>query len=67
MSPRVLRNTYARQLLLAGRTIEEASALLRLASDRTGVRLRATIDRELSAPALTYGSGNNVPSVTDSS
>jgi site-specific recombinase XerD len=49
MSPRVLRNTYARRLLLAGRTNEEVSALLGLASDRTVVRLRATIDRELSA------------------
>jgi integrase len=50
MSPRVLRNTYARRLLLAARTNEEVSALLGLASDRTVVRLRATIDRELSAP-----------------
>jgi site-specific recombinase XerD len=50
MSPRVLRNTYARRLLLAGPTNEEVSALLGLASDRTVVRLRATIDRELAAP-----------------
>jgi hypothetical protein len=41
MSPRVLRNTYARRLLLVGRTNEEVSALLGLASDRTVVRLRA--------------------------
>jgi hypothetical protein len=45
-----LRNTYARRLLLAGPTNEEVSALLGLASDRTVVRLRATIDRDLSAP-----------------
>jgi site-specific recombinase XerD len=44
MSPRVLRNTYARRLLLAGRSNEEVSRLLGLASDRTVVRLRATIE-----------------------
>ncbi len=44
MSPRVLRNTYARRLLLAGRTNGEVSALLGLVSDRTVVRLRATIN-----------------------
>jgi hypothetical protein len=43
MSPRVLRNTYARRLLLAARTNEEVSRLLGLVSQRTVVRLRATI------------------------
>ncbi|MEA3117410.1 MAG: hypothetical protein QOI13_680 [Paraburkholderia sp.] len=43
MSPRVLRNTYARRLLLEGRTNEEVSQVLGLSSERTVVRLRATI------------------------
>ncbi|WP_322787354.1 tyrosine-type recombinase/integrase [Paraburkholderia heleia] len=43
MSPRVLRNTYARRLLLGGRSNEEVSRMLGLASHRTAVRLRATI------------------------
>ena len=43
MSPRVLRNTYARRLLLAGRSNHEVSALLGLRSQRTVVRIRATI------------------------
>lgn len=44
MSPRVLRNTFARRLLLAGRTNEEVSRFLGLASQRTATRLRATIE-----------------------
>jgi site-specific recombinase XerD len=51
MSPRVLRNTYARRLLLAGRTNEEVSALLGLASNRTVVRLRATIEAQEAQPS----------------
>ncbi|MGF6997461.1 tyrosine-type recombinase/integrase [Paraburkholderia sp. GAS32] len=43
MSPRVLRNTFARRLLAAGRTNEDTSRLLGLASQRTVTRLRATI------------------------
>ncbi|MDR8731453.1 MULTISPECIES: tyrosine-type recombinase/integrase [Burkholderia] len=43
MSPRVLRNTFARRMLLAGRSNEDASRLLGLVSHRTVVRLRATI------------------------
>ena len=43
MSPRVLRNTYARRHLLAGKSNEEVCRLLGLASQRTVVRLRATI------------------------
>jgi site-specific recombinase XerD len=52
MSPRVLRNTYARRLLLAGRTNEEVSQLLGLVSDRTVVRLRATIHEASDEQAL---------------
>ena len=43
MSPRVLRNTYCRRLLLAGRNRDEVSKLLGLASTRTCDRIRATI------------------------
>ncbi|QCP50234.1 hypothetical protein FAZ95_14220 [Trinickia violacea] len=43
MSPRVLRNTYARRLLVAGKSNEEVCRLLGLTSQRTVVRLRATI------------------------
>lgn len=43
MSPRTLRNTYARRLLIAGRSNEDASRLLGLTSQRTVVRLRSTI------------------------
>lgn len=43
MSPRVLRNTYVRRLLLAGRSHPDVSALLGLSSQRTVVRIRATI------------------------
>jgi hypothetical protein len=39
----VLRNTFARRLLAAGRTNEDTSRLLGLASQRTVTRLRATI------------------------
>jgi site-specific recombinase XerD len=51
MSPRVLRNTYARRLLLAGRTNDEVSQLLGLSSERTVVRLRATILSRPTAPS----------------
>ena len=43
MSPRVLRNTYARRQLVAGRSNEDVSRLLGLSSHRTVVRLRETI------------------------
>ena len=42
-SPRVLRNTFARRQLLAGRTNADVSRLLGLSSSRTVIRLRATI------------------------
>ncbi len=44
MSPRVLRNTYARRHLLGGRTNAEVTASLGLVSERTVARVRATID-----------------------
>jgi len=44
MSPRLLRNTYGRRHLHAGRTNEEVSNLLGLSSHRTAVRLRQTLD-----------------------
>jgi len=43
MSPRVLRNTFARRLLIAGRTNEEVTQKLGLLSQRTVVRLRETM------------------------
>jgi integrase len=43
MSPRILRNTFARRHLLAGRSNEEISGFLGLSSHRTVIRLRATI------------------------
>lgn len=43
MSPRILRNTFARRHLLSGRTNEEVRALLGLSSQRTVIRLRATL------------------------
>jgi site-specific recombinase XerD len=44
MSPRVLRNTYARRHLLRGRSNEDVSQMLGLASQRTAVRLRQTLE-----------------------
>jgi site-specific recombinase XerD len=44
MSPRLLRNTYARRHLHAGRTDEEVANLLGLSSHRTSVRLRQTLE-----------------------
>jgi integrase/recombinase XerD len=40
---RILRNTYARRLLSAGRTTKRCRNCSALASDRIVVRLRATI------------------------
>jgi site-specific recombinase XerD len=45
MSPRVLRNTYARRQIIAEKSNEEVSRLLGLTTHRTAVRLRATIER----------------------
>ncbi|QMI49891.1 tyrosine-type recombinase/integrase [Burkholderia sp. MBR-1] len=44
MSPRVLRNTYARRHLLDGRSNADVTAWLGLNSERTVTRLRATIN-----------------------
>lgn len=53
MSPRILRNTYARRQLVNGRSNEDVSRLLGLSSHRTVVRLRATIEpNELSRSAV---------------
>jgi len=46
MSPRVLRNTFARGQLLSGRTNEQTSAMLGLASHRTVIRIRDTISAQ---------------------
>ncbi|WP_323122544.1 tyrosine-type recombinase/integrase [Burkholderia alba] len=43
MSPRTLRNTFARRLLLAGRSNDDVMHLLGLTSQRTVIRIRATI------------------------
>jgi len=42
MSPRTLRNTFARRLLLAGRSNDDVMQLLGLTSQRTVIRIRAT-------------------------
>jgi len=52
MSPRILRNTYARRQLIAGKSNEEVSRLLGLTSHRTVVRLRATIDQYTITPSV---------------
>jgi site-specific recombinase XerD len=44
MSPRLLRNTYARRHLQAGKTDEEVANLLGLSSHRTSARLRQTLE-----------------------
>ncbi|MGT2455147.1 tyrosine-type recombinase/integrase [Cupriavidus basilensis] len=44
MSPRILRNTFCRRQLLAGRPSDAVSKLLGLASSRTCDRIAATID-----------------------
>ena len=43
-SPRLLRNTYGRRHLAAGKTNEQVSNLLGLSSHRTVTRLRFTLD-----------------------
>ena len=46
MSQRVLRNTLVRRQLLSGRTNEQTSAMLGLASHRTVIRIRDTISAQ---------------------
>ncbi|AQH05379.1 integrase (plasmid) [Burkholderia sp. KK1] len=43
-SPRLLRNSYGRRQLLAGKTNEQVSNLMGLSSHRTATRLRQTFD-----------------------
>lgn len=43
MSPRTLRNTFARRLLLAGKSNDDVMRALGLTSQRTVVRIRATL------------------------
>ncbi|QYY34259.1 MULTISPECIES: tyrosine-type recombinase/integrase [Cupriavidus] len=45
MSPRTLRNTFCRRQLLAGRTHDDVSQMLGLTSNRTCVRIAATIGK----------------------
>ncbi|WP_371287113.1 site-specific integrase [Burkholderia sp. NFACC33-1] len=49
MSPRVLRNTYARRQLLAGHTHADVSAMLGLVSTRTITRIRQTLPPDAAA------------------
>ncbi|WP_416392562.1 site-specific integrase [Burkholderia sp. LFS061] len=49
MSPRVLRNTYARRQLLAGHTHADVSAMLGLFSTRTVTRIRQTLPPDAAA------------------
>ena len=49
MSPRILRNTFARRQLLTGRSNEDTSRMLGLVSHRTVTRLRATIHESKAA------------------
>ncbi|WJN72244.1 tyrosine-type recombinase/integrase [Burkholderia anthina] len=53
MSPRALRNTFARRLLLAGRSNDDVMHLLGLTSQRTVIRIRATIPTGLQAAPRT--------------
>jgi integrase/recombinase XerD len=50
-SPRLLRNTYGRRHLAAGKTNEQVSNLLGLSSHRTVTRLRFTLDAAVSVAA----------------
>jgi site-specific recombinase XerD len=43
-SPRLLRNTYGRRHIAAGKTNEQVSNLMGLSSHRTATRLRQTVD-----------------------
>ncbi|RXV64538.1 site-specific integrase [Burkholderia stabilis] len=53
MSPRTLRNTFARRLLLAGRSNDDVTHLLGLTSQRTVIRIRATIPTRPQTPPQT--------------
>lgn len=45
-SPRLLRNTYGRRQIIAGKTNEQISNLMGLSSHRTATRLRQTVDEK---------------------
>ncbi|TCK33312.1 hypothetical protein B0G84_7518 [Paraburkholderia sp. BL8N3] len=49
MSPRVLRNTFARRQLLGGRSNDDTSRMLGLVSHRTVTRLHATISEPVAS------------------
>ncbi|AOK06380.1 tyrosine-type recombinase/integrase [Burkholderia sp. AU28942] len=49
LSPRVLRNTYARRQLLDGHSHADVTAMLGLASSRTVTRIRQTLARDAAA------------------
>ncbi|MGU7782279.1 tyrosine-type recombinase/integrase [Burkholderia sp. PU8-34] len=49
MSPRVLRNTYARRQLLAGRSHADVNAMLGLVTSRTVVRIQQTLAQDAGA------------------
>ncbi|AOJ10002.1 tyrosine-type recombinase/integrase [Burkholderia mayonis] len=49
MGPRILRNTFARRLLIAGRNNDDVTRLLGLTSERTVVRMRATLPARASS------------------
>lgn len=53
MSPRTLRNTFARRLLLAGRSNDDVMQLLGLTSQRTVIRIRATLPSSPQTPDMT--------------
>lgn len=52
MSPRVLRNTYARRQLLAGRHHADVNAMLGLITPRTIVRIQNTIQDDAAARSV---------------
>ena len=60
MSPRVLRNTYARRKLIAGRSHEDVNAVLGIGTHRTVVRLQETIPVPASVKSPDQ-SGANAP------
>lgn len=45
-SPRLLRNTYGRRQIIAGKSNEQVSNLMGLSSHRTAARLRQTVDAD---------------------
>ncbi|MDR5806639.1 site-specific integrase [Caballeronia sp. LZ001] len=56
-SPRLLRNTYGRRHVAAGRTNEQVSNLMGLSSHRTATRLRQTLDPNKMSEAQEQATG----------